>query len=67
MYIFYIDFELTCICISICFCVDFNEEVEDLTQDIFNLSLKDEEPFSQRSTSPERNDVLGVPPLQQII
>lgn len=67
MYIFYIDFELTCICISICFCVDFNEEVEDLTQDIFNFSLKEEEPFSQGSTSPKRNDALGVPPLQQII
>ena len=46
----------------ICFCVDFNKEVEDLTQDIFNFSLKEEEPFSQGSTSPERNDALGVPP-----
>ncbi|XP_024020634.1 zinc finger BED domain-containing protein RICESLEEPER 2-like [Morus notabilis] len=46
---------------------DFNEEVEDLTQDIFNFSLKEDEPFSQGSTSHERNDALGVPPLQQII
>ena len=39
----------------------------DLTQDIFNFSLKEEEPFSQGSTSPKRNDALEVPPLQQII
>ncbi|XP_024021323.1 zinc finger BED domain-containing protein RICESLEEPER 2-like [Morus notabilis] len=41
----------------------FNEEVEDLTQDIFNFSLKEDEPFSQGSTSPERNDALGVAPM----
>ncbi|XP_024029605.1 zinc finger BED domain-containing protein RICESLEEPER 2-like [Morus notabilis] len=46
---------------------DFNEEVEDFTQDIFNFSLKEEEPFSQGSISPERNDAPGVSPLQQII